>query len=66
VAGGVATGWTTDGICTSRYAVDDVGDFVIVQVGTNTIISGYDVGGGTIRLSGNDDGDIDDGDFIFV
>ena len=50
----------------TAYGVDDVGDFTIAQAGAHTVISGYDVSGGTIRLNNTDAGDIDDGDFLFL
>jgi Ca2+-binding RTX toxin-like protein len=52
-----------DRIDLTAYAVNDVGDFTVAQVGVNTVISGY--GGGTIRLDNTDAGDIDDADFLF-
>jgi Ca2+-binding RTX toxin-like protein len=57
-----------DRIDLTAYAVNgvhDIGDFTIVQVGVNTVISNYDPGGGTIRLDNTDAGDIDDADFLF-
>jgi hypothetical protein len=54
-----------DRIDLTAYAVGNVGDFDITQVGANTVISGYDASGGTIQLDKVDAGDLSDADFFF-